>query len=82
MRVGGGGGCVVFFFSSRRRHTRSGRVTGVQTCALPISEPSTVLLMHTVSLLPGRIFQALEHDKYGSFNVGVPEEVHFKVQVS
>ena len=24
------------FFSSRRRHTRSGRVTGVQTCALPI----------------------------------------------
>ena len=28
--------CVFFFFSSRRRHTRSGRVTGVQTCALPI----------------------------------------------
>ena len=27
----------LFFFSSRRRHTRSGRVTGVQTCALPIS---------------------------------------------
>ena len=27
----------VFFFSSRRRHTRSGRVTGVQTCALPSS---------------------------------------------
>ena len=27
---------MVFFFSSRRRHTRSGRVTGVQTCALPI----------------------------------------------
>ena len=30
---------VEFFFSSRRRHTRSGRVTGVQTCALPISAP-------------------------------------------
>ena len=35
-------GCIAllilffFFFSSRRRHTRSGRVTGVQTCALPI----------------------------------------------
>ena len=27
---------LFFFFSSRRRHTRSGRVTGVQTCALPI----------------------------------------------
>src|SRR3546814_1567489 len=28
-----------FFFSSRRRHTRCALVTGVQTCALPISEP-------------------------------------------
>src|SRR3546814_6634373 len=28
-------GCV--FFSSRRRHTRCALVTGVQTCALPIS---------------------------------------------
>ena len=27
-----------FFFSSRRRHTRYGTVTGVQTCALPISK--------------------------------------------
>src|SRR5881394_1314423 len=30
--------CVFFFFfSSRRRHTRLDGVTGVQTCALPIS---------------------------------------------
>src|SRR3546814_1355638 len=28
---------VVFFFSSRRRHTGGALVTGVQTCALPIS---------------------------------------------
>src|ERR1043166_415244 len=27
----------MFFFSSRRRHTRFRNVTGVQTCALPIS---------------------------------------------
>src|SRR5881409_3219012 len=27
-----------FFFSSRRRHTRCETVTGVQTCALPISQ--------------------------------------------
>src|SRR3546814_20723648 len=27
----------VIFFSSRRRHTRCALVTGVQTCALPIS---------------------------------------------
>src|SRR3546814_4138877 len=29
--------CSHFFFSSRRRHTRCALVTGVQTCALPIS---------------------------------------------
>src|SRR5881628_4211813 len=28
---------LFFFFSSRRRHTRCQSVTGVQTCALPIS---------------------------------------------
>src|SRR3546814_9690346 len=32
--------CVLFFFSSRRRHTRCALVTGVQTCALPISATS------------------------------------------
>src|SRR3546814_13617645 len=33
----------VFFFSSRRRHTRCALVTGVQTCALPISSwPTSV----------------------------------------
>src|SRR6056300_2064929 len=31
---------VVFVFSSRRRHTRFLNVTGVQTCALPISSRS------------------------------------------
>src|SRR3546814_2595946 len=30
-------GLVGVFFSSRRRHTRCALVTGVQTCALPIS---------------------------------------------
>src|SRR3546814_9034132 len=28
---------LFFFYSSRRRHTRCALVTGVQTCALPIS---------------------------------------------
>src|SRR3546814_4375619 len=31
------GQVLIFFFSSRRRHTRCALVTGVQTCALPIS---------------------------------------------
>src|SRR3546814_8274339 len=30
---------LTFFFTSRRRHTRCAVVTGVQTCALPISHP-------------------------------------------
>src|SRR3546814_3536814 len=33
-----------FFFSSRRRHTRCALVTGVQTCALPISLAFGLLL--------------------------------------
>src|SRR3546814_452500 len=33
----------LFFFSSRRRHTRCALVTGVQTCALPISQFGTKL---------------------------------------
>src|SRR3546814_9561703 len=37
--------CVFyFFFSSRRRHTRCALVTGVQTCALPISPASGLML--------------------------------------
>src|SRR3546814_5038351 len=34
---------IMFFFSSRRRHTRCALVTGVQTCALPISVPIDVI---------------------------------------
>src|SRR3546814_16858473 len=32
---------VCFFFASRRRHTSCALVTGVQTCALPISHPAS-----------------------------------------
>src|SRR3546814_2252313 len=48
-----------FFFSSRRRHTRCALVTGVQTCALPISaeieswQPGDTLLLSGI-LLTGR----------------------------
>src|SRR3546814_10477178 len=35
------------FFSSRRRHTRCALVTGVQTCALPISKVADLLPTHT-----------------------------------
>src|SRR3546814_14455028 len=35
----------IFFFSSRRRHTRCALVTGVQTCALPISTAVAIALV-------------------------------------
>src|SRR3546814_20975443 len=44
----------MFFFSSRRRHTRCALVTGVQTCALPISfraaNPSTDILLDATNV--------------------------------
>src|SRR3546814_13677292 len=39
----------IFFFSSRRRHTRCALVTGVQTCALPISRWRAPVLRSTYS---------------------------------
>src|SRR3546814_12621151 len=36
----------IFFVSSRRRHTRCALVTGVQTCALPISSKSLAPSLH------------------------------------
>src|SRR3546814_9273822 len=36
---------VFFLFSSRRRHTRCALVTGVQTCALPISSGAPPLFV-------------------------------------
>src|SRR3546814_4287440 len=41
--------CYCFFFSSRRRHTRCALVTGVQTCALPIS---TSLISAALAIAP------------------------------
>src|SRR3546814_5559605 len=35
--------CGVCCFSSRRRHTRCALVTGVQTCALPISRTTWIV---------------------------------------
>src|SRR3546814_14703055 len=41
----------MFFFSSRSRHTICALVTGVQTCALPISGFGTFLIMGVVGIL-------------------------------
>src|SRR3546814_7371065 len=51
-----------FVFSSRRRHTRCALVTGVQTCALPISwtsgEPVS-LLSRALSLMTSALRSAV-----------------------
>src|SRR3546814_9909227 len=45
---------VCFVFASRRRHTRCALVTGVQTCALPISGPHGAEVF--VALRPEKIY--------------------------
>src|SRR3546814_4945837 len=48
-----------FFFSSRRRHTRCALVTGVQTCALPISSQSFTPTNRVNALVWGRFTELL-----------------------
>src|SRR3546814_4512000 len=45
-----------FFFSIRRRHTRCALVTGVQTCALPIS---ILRMLPRVCLISTRTFPVI-----------------------
>src|SRR3546814_9922013 len=42
--------CFIFVFSSKRLHTRCSLVTGVQTCALPISWKDQLLRSTNVNL--------------------------------
>src|SRR3546814_18062472 len=55
-----------FFFSSRRRHTRCALVTGVQTCALPISS-GRKLLLGVVNLGTG-IYRTIDESVPGIHN--------------
>src|SRR3546814_4101649 len=58
----------MFFFSSRRRHTRCALVTGVQTCALPISGSS---IFHPESSRVARMASGGQHGLAQSlFQVG------------
>src|SRR3546814_3749507 len=51
---------LMFFFSSRRRHTRCALVTGVQTCALPISGTR----VHVTVSIGGIMFPAFSSTAY------------------
>src|SRR3546814_2282695 len=52
---------VFFFFSSRRRHTRCALVTGVQTCALPISKSCYKFLFDLVYTLAKTVDEQCTH---------------------
>src|SRR3546814_9351711 len=63
---------VCFCFSSRRRHTRCALVTGVQTCALPISRDTLL----TLSGADARMVTLAElHDADEIFACGTAAEV-------
>src|SRR3546814_10179120 len=53
---------LVCFVSSRRRHTRCALVTGVQTCALPISSEPNMKSRAAVAFAPGQPLQLVELD--------------------
>src|SRR3546814_6499196 len=50
---------MLFFFARRRRHTRCALVTGVQTCALPISIQVALLLLAICARVGGPFFPVL-----------------------
>src|SRR3546814_1593244 len=65
----------MFFFSSRRRHTRCALVTGVQTCALPISRRPALYSINStnksvvelISVIAGLITSLLKYLYSGVF---------------
>src|SRR5213082_427785 len=66
---------MIFFFSSRRRHTRLCQVTGVQTCALPISrtenaQPGIFLVSWVAFQLLRERVPALKFDATAGFSLG------------
>src|SRR3546814_5076683 len=71
---------VIFFFSSRRRHTRCALVTGVQTCALPISAegaPLEVIGRGSKRALgrPVQAAHALDLSRLDGITLYEPEEI-------
>src|SRR3546814_8876373 len=67
---------ICFFFSSRRRHTRCALVTGVQTCALPISQVEVTSVSKRAERLsdaPAAIYVITSEDIRRSTATSLPE---------
>src|SRR3546814_3666525 len=66
---------MCFFFSSRRRHTRCALVTGVQTCALPISSLGDPLPGEMWLIPAGLVYRAAAKGgavRYSEVEIPVP----------
>src|SRR3546814_4784490 len=66
---------VRFFFSSRRRHTRCALVTGVQTCALPISR--RVIVGRPVEYAGARPDPELARQRYDAMLAAFGTEIYY-----
>src|SRR3546814_10597732 len=64
----------LFFFSSRRRHTRCALVTGVQTCALPISTDSKDQPFYSWKLLNLAYYTDVCSEVYG---INTPPQIQW-----
>src|SRR3546814_7372942 len=60
------------FFSSRRRHTRCALVTGVQTCALPVSAGGVLACGVVPAAVPGVALGAAGRVAGGAESVALP----------
>src|SRR3546814_9994354 len=60
---------MIFFFSSRRRHTRCALVTGVQTCALPISGDAFSIDSRSGALTPN--VGVLDYENQARYDLSV-----------
>src|SRR3546814_2206921 len=63
----------LFFFSSRRRHTICALVTGVQTCALPIS-PNDMLALDSGLVHASVSGRAVKDPTFGLEALWIPAE--------
>src|SRR3546814_14305545 len=71
-----------FFFSSRRRHTRCALVTGVQTCALPISVLNLFAIATEIIRQVGCAYAALAIPRHGVIDERGIGQVQFRHDVA
>src|SRR3546814_5357033 len=64
---------VCFVFSSRRRHTRCALVTGVQTCALPISGRGQMTISSLEQLTA--VLEQMDHRRIAEYGLVMEENL-------